>query len=40
MKYANDTIGNGTHDLPACNVASQTTAPPRALFYSTVCQYI
>ena len=30
MKYSNDTIGNRTRDLPACNTVPQPTAPPRA----------
>ena len=29
-KNSNDTIGNRTHDLPACSVVPQPTAPPRA----------
>jgi hypothetical protein len=29
MKNSNDTIGNGTRDLPTCSVV-QPTAPPRA----------
>jgi hypothetical protein len=31
MKKSNDTIGNRTRDLPACNAVPQPTAPPRAL---------
>ena len=30
MKNLNDTIGNQTRDLPACNAVPQPTAPPRA----------
>ena len=30
MKNSNDTIGNRTHDLPACSEVSQPTAPLRA----------
>ena len=30
MKNSNDTIGNRTHDLRACSVVPQPTAPPRA----------
>jgi hypothetical protein len=30
MKNSNDTIGNRTHDLPACSAVLQLTAPPRA----------
>ena len=26
MKYSNDTIGNRTHDLPACSAVPQPTA--------------
>ena len=29
----NDTIGNRTRDLPACNTVSQPTAPPSAPLY-------
>jgi hypothetical protein len=29
MKNSNDTIGNRTRDLPACNAVPQPTAPPR-----------
>ena len=29
-KNSNDTIGNRTRDLPACNAVPQPTAPPRA----------
>ena len=28
MKISNDTIGNGTSDLPVCSAVSQPTAPP------------
>jgi hypothetical protein len=28
MKNSNDTIGNGTHDVPACSAVPQPTAPP------------
>jgi hypothetical protein len=31
MKKSNDTIGNQTHDLPACSVVPQPIAPLRAL---------
>jgi hypothetical protein len=30
MKNSSDTIGNRTHDLPACSAVSQLTVPPRA----------
>jgi len=30
MKNSNDTIGNGTRDLPACRAVPKPTAPPRA----------
>jgi hypothetical protein len=30
VKKSNDTIGNGTDDLPACSAVPQPTAPPRA----------
>jgi hypothetical protein len=30
MKNSSDTIGNRTHDLPACSAVPQPTAPPRA----------
>jgi hypothetical protein len=30
MKNSNDTIGNRTHDLPACSAVYQPTAPPAA----------
>ena len=30
MKNSNDTIGNRTHDLPACRAVPQPTAPLRA----------
>jgi hypothetical protein len=30
MENSNDTIGNRTHDLPACSVVPEPTAPPRA----------
>ena len=29
MKNSNDTIGNGTRDLPACSAVPQPTAQPR-----------
>jgi hypothetical protein len=29
MKNSNDTIGNRTSDLPACNAVPQPTATPR-----------
>ena len=29
MKNSSDTIGNRTHDLPACSAVPQQTAPPR-----------
>jgi hypothetical protein len=32
MKNSIETIGNRTRDLPACNAAPQSTAPPRDLF--------
>jgi len=30
MKNSTDTSGNGTRDLPVCNVVPQATALPRA----------
>jgi hypothetical protein len=30
MKNSNDTIGNRTHELPACSAVPQPTVPPRA----------
>ena len=36
MKNSNDSIGNRTHDLPACNAVPQPTAPPRAPRVGTV----
>jgi len=30
MKYSNDTIGNGTRDLPGYSSVPQPSAPPRA----------
>jgi len=30
IKNSNDTIGNRTHDLPACSPVPQATAPQRA----------
>jgi hypothetical protein len=30
IKKSNETIGNGTRDLPACSAVPQPTAPPRA----------
>jgi len=30
MKNSNDTIGDGTRDLPACSAVPQPTAPSRA----------
>ena len=35
MKNSNDTIGNRTHDLPACSAVPQPTAPPRAPLEAT-----
>jgi hypothetical protein len=32
MKNSNDTIGNQTHDLPACRGMLQPTAPPSGPF--------
>jgi hypothetical protein len=34
MKNSSDTIGNRTHDLLACSTVPETTAPPRAPFFS------
>jgi hypothetical protein len=34
MKKSNDTIGNGTRDLPACSAVPQPTALPRVPFAS------
>jgi hypothetical protein len=31
MKNSNDSIGNGTRDLPACSAVPQPTAPQRIL---------
>ena len=39
IKNSNDTIGNRTHDLPACGPVPQPTAPPRVpkiKIYSTI----
>jgi hypothetical protein len=33
MKNSNDTIGNGTRDLPTCTAVPQPTALLRAPFY-------
>jgi hypothetical protein len=30
MKNSKDTIGNRTHEFPACGAVPQPTAPPRA----------
>jgi hypothetical protein len=30
VKYSNNTLGNQTHDLPACSAVPQRTAPPLA----------
>jgi len=39
MKNSNNTIGDQTHDLPACSAVPQLTAPPRAPNYnSTLCK--
>ena len=40
MKNSNDTIGNQTHNLPACSAVPQSTAPPRAPKEETVLQGI
>jgi hypothetical protein len=32
MKNSNDTIGNGTRDLPICSAVPQPTAPPAVCF--------
>ena len=37
MKNSNDTIGNGTRDLPACSAVPQPTAPPRAPLFIIYC---
>ena len=37
MKNFIDTIGNRTHDLPACSAVPQPTAPSRAPFI--ICNY-
>jgi hypothetical protein len=34
MKKSSDTIGNRTHDLPACSAVPQPTAPPGAPNFS------
>ena len=34
MKNSNETIGNGTRDLPTCSAVPQPTAPPRG-FHGT-----
>ena len=38
MKNSNETVGNRTHNLPACSAVSQPTAPPRTpCIYMRVC---
>jgi hypothetical protein len=44
MKNSNDTIGNGTRDLPTCSAVPQPTAPPAACplpqkYYVQFCIY-
>ena len=38
MKNSNDTVGNRTRDLPACNAVPQSTAPPRTPIYIYLAQ--
>jgi hypothetical protein len=38
MKNSSDTIGNRTHDLPACRAVPQPTAPPRVHLYVGRCE--
>jgi len=33
MKKSKDTIGNRTHDLPACSAVPQPTVPPRTPYW-------
>ena len=40
MKNSNDTIGNRTHDLPACSAVPQPTAPPRTPFFKLTRDHI
>ena len=40
MKNSNDTIGNGTRDLPTCSAVPQLTAPLRAPFAATALPFI
>jgi len=40
IKNFNNTIGNRTHDLPACSAAPQPTAPPRAPLQECTCLYV
>jgi hypothetical protein len=35
IEKSNDLIGNGTLDLPACNILPQPNMPPRAPVYIT-----
>jgi hypothetical protein len=36
MKNPNNTVGNGTRDLPACSTVPQPTARPRVPEYSPI----
>ena len=36
MKNSDDTIGNGTRDLPASSAVPQPTAPPRISMYTYI----
>jgi hypothetical protein len=36
MKNANDTIGNGTYDFPACSTVPQPTVLPAACPYRSI----
>jgi len=40
MENSNDTIGNRTHELPACNAVPQPTAPLRAPTHDSSNEYI
>jgi len=39
MKNSNDSIGNQTHNLPACGTVPQPTASPHALSYISILLY-
>jgi hypothetical protein len=40
LKNSDDIIGNRTHDLPACSVVPQPTAPPRDPFIRQCILYV